>query len=69
MTKKSNNSNTFCDDISGCRCMPDAFPQISKQYIRYGITNEVYSCNKTFFFRTFLAFSIIPIPFEIVFLI
>ena len=49
--------------------MSEAFPQISKQYIRYGVTNEWYSCNKTFFFRTFWAFSIIPIPLEIVFLI
>ena len=36
-------------------------PQISKQYIRYGVPNEWYSCNKTLFFRTFLAFSIIQI--------
>ena len=49
--------------------MSDAFLQISKQYIKYGVTNEWYSCNKTFFFRTFLAFSIIPIPLEILFLI
>ena len=27
--------------------MSDAFPQISTQYIRYGLTNEWYSCNKT----------------------
>ena len=57
----------FCVVISGCRCMSDAFPQISKQYIRYGVTNEWDSCNKTFFFRTFLPFSIIPIPLEIIF--
>ena len=40
-----------------CRCISDALPQISAQYIRYGITNEWYSCNNTFLFRTFLAFS------------
>ena len=47
--------------------MSDAFPQISKHYIRDGVTNEWYSGNKTFFFRAFLAFSIIPIPLEILF--
>ena len=42
--------------ISWYRCISDALPQISTQYIRYGITNEWYSCNNTFFFRTFLGF-------------
>ena len=54
-----------CGVISGYICMSDAFPQISKQYNRYGVTNEWYRCNMTFFFRTFLAFSIILIPLEI----
>ena len=61
----------MCVVISGCICMSLALalPQISKQYIRYGLTNEWYNCNMTFFFRTVLAFSIIPISLEIMFLI
>ena len=35
----------LCVVISGCRGMSDAFLLISKQYIRYGVTNEWYSCN------------------------
>ena len=38
-------------------CISDALPQIYIQYIRYGITNEWYSCNNSFFLRTFLAFN------------
>ena len=65
MTKKGMIQIIFvCGVISGCICMSDAFPQISKQYIRHGVTNEWYRCNRTFFFRTFLAFSIILIPLE-----
>ena len=44
--------------------MSDAFPKI---FSILDMMNEWYSCNRTFFFRTFLAFDIIPIHIYIYF--
>ena len=39
--------------------MSDAFPKISKQYIRYGVKMNGIAVIRPSFFRTFLAFSVI----------
>ena len=43
-------------------------PHTSMQYVKYGYTKAWYRSRSDFLFRYFLALIIIPIPFEILFL-